>query len=205
MEEMFQSDANIKFLKLLSRDEDEFISSLNNFDFRALLNFRDILQNIIEDHRSLYLLIYQLLKIIKAADSMTESSMILTDAIEKIVNQTCECLNCDRASVFLIDEEKEELWSKVAKGFDSTLRLPKNTGIVGKNIKNYQLKIIYYYANQIKNYQKLGYVANSGEILNIANAYTDDRFNKDIDKKTNYKTSTILCVPIMGKSGEILG
>lgn len=141
MEEIFESDSNIKFLKSLSRDEDEFISSLNSFDFRALLNFRDILQNIIEDHRSLYLLIYQLLKIIKAANSMTESSMILTDAIEKIVNQTCECLHCDRASVFLIDEEKEELWSKVAKGFDNTLRLPKNTGIVGKNIKISNLKL----------------------------------------------------------------
>jgi dual 3',5'-cyclic-AMP and -GMP phosphodiesterase 11 len=53
--------------------------------------------------------------------------------------------------------------------------------------------------------EKIGFVANSGEILNIVNAYSDDRFNKDIDKQTNYKTNTILCVPIIGKSGEILG
>ncbi len=131
MEEMFESDSNIKFIEGLIKDEEDFVAALNSFEFRAILNFRDILQNLIEDHRSLYILIYQLLKIIKAANSMTESSMILTDAIEKIVNQTCECLNCDRASVFLLDEEKEELWSKVAKGFENTLRLPKNTGIVG--------------------------------------------------------------------------
>lgn len=51
----------------------------------------------------------------------------------------------------------------------------------------------------------LGHVATTGEALNIANAYADDRFNKEIDKKTSYKTNTILCVPIFNKTGQILG
>lgn len=51
----------------------------------------------------------------------------------------------------------------------------------------------------------LGYVATTGEPLNIVNAYSDDRFNKEVDKKTNYKTNTILCVPIFNKTGQILG
>ena len=34
------------------------------------------------------------------------------------------------------------------------------------------------------------------ESLSIVNAYNDERFNREIDLKTNYKTSTILCVPI---------
>ena len=37
------------------------------------------------------------------------------------------------------------------------------------------------------------------------NAYADERFNKDVDKKMNYKTNTILCVPIMSKGNQILG
>eukprot|EP01016_Furgasonia_blochmanni_P010159 TRINITY_DN14281_c0_g1_i3.p1 TRINITY_DN14281_c0_g1~~TRINITY_DN14281_c0_g1_i3.p1 ORF type:complete len:286 (-),score=51.29 TRINITY_DN14281_c0_g1_i3:133-990(-) len=47
-----------------------------------------------------------------------------------------------------------------------------------------------------------------GESLNILNAYQDDRFNKEVDLKTNYKTNTILCVPIMeviGKGNRVLG
>ena len=41
--------------------------------------------------------------------------------------------------------------------------------------------------------------------MNIVNAYADERFNKEIDKKTNYVTKTILCVPIFNKLGQILG
>ncbi len=50
-----------------------------------------------------------------------------------------------------------------------------------------------------------GYVATKGETLNIMNAYSDDRFNKEVDKKMNYKTNTILCVPIMSKGNQVLG
>ena len=36
------------------------------------------------------------------------------------------------------------------------------------------------------------------------NAYADERFNKEVDKKINYKTHTILCVPIMSKGNQVL-
>lgn len=131
MESNYSSDDNLLYLNKLISEEDSFISSLSNFDYPSILQLYDSLKFLIDDHKSLYLLIHQLLKIIKAANSMSESSMILFDAMEKIVDQTCECLQCDRASVFLFDYEKDELWSKVAKGYDNTLRIPKNTGIVG--------------------------------------------------------------------------
>ena len=60
------------------------------------------------------------------------SSLILSEALERIIDETCECLECDRASVFLVDHIKEELWSRVAKGSDNTIRIPINKGIVGK-------------------------------------------------------------------------
>ena len=41
-----------------------------------------------------------------------------------------------------------------------------------------------------------GYVAETGETLNVADAYTDDRFNKAIDERTGYITRSILCMPI---------
>ena len=73
---------------------------------------------------------FKLRKIVKAAIAMT-SSLVLNDAMERIVEETCDCLNCDRATVFMLDEQVGELWSKVAKGA-STIRIPWNKGIVGE-------------------------------------------------------------------------
>ena len=41
------------------------------------------------------------------------------------------------------------------------------------------------------------------QILNIPDAYEDPRFNPDVDKKTGYKTKSILCMPIVSKDGVI--
>lgn len=71
----------------------------------------------------------------------------------------------------MVDEMTGELWTKVAKGSDVTIRIPMNKGIVG-------------------------YVVSNNSIENIEDAYKDNRFNKEVDKKNNYRTKTILCVPI---------
>jgi hypothetical protein len=132
MHVLYQNDENIQYVQRILENEDDFVTTISNFDYQTMLSFYDSLKSIVNDHRSLFYLIHQLLKIIKAANSMSESSMVLTEAMEKIVDETCECLNCDRASVFLLDHEKDELWSKVAKGYGYTLRIPRNAGIVGK-------------------------------------------------------------------------
>ena len=41
-----------------------------------------------------------------------------------------------------------------------------------------------------------GHVASTGQILNIVDAYTDSRFNRDVDLQTGYRTKSILCMPI---------
>uniref|UniRef100_A0A915B5E2 PDEase domain-containing protein n=1 Tax=Parascaris univalens TaxID=6257 RepID=A0A915B5E2_PARUN len=49
-----------------------------------------------------------------------------------------------------------------------------------------------------------GYVASTGQGLNIEDAYEDPRFNKEIDQKTGYKTRNILCMPIFIR-GSVIG
>jgi hypothetical protein len=48
-------------------------------------------------------------------------------------------------------------------------------------------------------------VFTTGEPLNVLDAYADERFMKDVDLKTGFKTNTILAVPIKDDSGRILG
>ena len=81
-------------------------------------------------------------------------------------------LGSDRCTLFLIDKSAETptLWAKVVDGL-AAIRLPVGVGIVGMSAK-------------------------SGEIINIPDAYKDDRFNSSFDKKTGYRTNTILCVPV---------
>ncbi len=81
-------------------------------------------------NRSMKQMMFKLKRIVKATISMT-TSLVLDQAIEKIVDEVCECLDCERATTFIYDNSKEELWSKAAKGSDETIRVPINKGIVG--------------------------------------------------------------------------
>jgi HD-GYP domain-containing protein (c-di-GMP phosphodiesterase class II) len=96
-----------------------------------------------------------------------------------IMDEVRRALKADRCTVFLLDSDKNELWSKVAHG-EREIRFPSNLGIAG-------------------------YVAKTGEILNIPDAYADPRFNQEIDKKTGYSTRNVLAFPMRNKLGEIIG
>lgn len=50
-----------------------------------------------------------------------------------------------------------------------------------------------------------GAVAATGETINITDAYSDPRFSSSADKATGYRTNTILCMPIKGTDGSIIG
>ena len=49
-----------------------------------------------------------------------------------------------------------------------------------------------------------GSVAETGETLNVHEAYKDPRFNATIDEQTGYKTRSILCMPICIR-GQVIG
>ena len=51
----------------------------------------------------------------------------------------------------------------------------------------------------------VGYVAMTGNTLNIEDAYKDSRFNKSVDIQTSYRTKTILAIPIKDPAGNIIG
>ncbi len=98
-----------------------------------------------------------------------------------IVAKTTEIMNADRSSLFLIDWDTEELWSKVAQGVRfMEIRFPMHMGLAGA-------------------------VAKTGTILNIPDAYEDERFNQEFDKRTGYRTSSVLAVPMNNQTGDRIG
>ena len=118
-----------------------------------------------------------LVKIGRSISAVTDIDILL----KVIAEETKIAIQADRCTVFLLDKEKNELWSKVALGMDSQeIRFPADKGLAG-------------------------YVVKTGEPLNIPDAYNDDRFNPDVDKETGYKTNSILCLPIKNNNQEIIG
>ncbi len=109
------------------------------------------------------------------------SELKLKPLLEKIMEAITMILGCDRSTLFLHDEKSNELWSQVAQGLQSgEIRFPANLGIAGKVFTN-------------------------RETINIPDAYADSRFNKEIDKKTGYRTRNILTMPVINREGKAIG
>ena len=122
-----------------------------------------------------------LIALVKIGQAVAAEKSIDT-LIRTIAEETKIALNADRCTVFLYDRENNELYSKVATGLDDVqeLRIPADKGLAG-------------------------HVVQTGETINIKDAYKDKRFNKSVDKKTGYRTKTILCMPIKNFNQEIIG
>jgi len=105
----------------------------------------------------------------------------LDTVLQIIMEQITLLMGADRSTLFLLDREKRELWSKVAQGVGITeIRFSAEEGIAGE-------------------------VCRSGEVINISKAYEDGRFNQKIDQETGYLTESILCVPIFDGRHGVMG
>lgn len=122
----------------------------------------------------------QLQMIIKAAE-LVNSTIKIDEVLKNIVEVATGLTNADRGTLYLIDKEKGELWSLVA---------------MGNEVKEIRLKMGEGFA---------GYVARTGEILNIKDVRQDTRFRADVDKSTGYETKNTLTFPIKNNKGEIIG
>ncbi|MBD3223303.1 MAG: GAF domain-containing protein [Caldithrix sp.] len=92
--------------------------------------------------------------------------------LQKIITEVTPVVNAERSTFYIVDQERGELWSKIAQKAEiKEIRLPIGKGIAG-------------------------YVAETGQTINIKDAYNDSRFDSSTDKKTGYKTRTVLCMPI---------
>lgn len=115
------------------------------------------------------------------ATKRLNSTLDLGELINIILQLASRHTDADRGTVFLVDKERNEIWSLVGLGlYQQEIRIPAGKGIAG-------------------------WVAHHGETVNLKDAYTDSRFERDFDRRLNYRTQTVLCLPIRNKDAEIIG
>lgn len=115
------------------------------------------------------------------ASKILNSSLELDEVLRRVMELATRLLEADRSSLFLVDRERQELWSKVAQGLDTMeIRLPLGTGIVG-------------------------HVINTGLAINTCDVRQLPQWQGDTDARTGYQTRSVLCIPLRNKQQEILG
>ena len=97
----------------------------------------------------------------------------------KIAQISCELLGCERASIFLHDPGRRELWTKVALESE-IIRLPAHAGIVGHSFTR-------------------------NEVVCVHDPYADERFYPEADLRTGFVSRNLLSAPMQGLDGKPIG
>jgi len=105
----------------------------------------------------------------------------LNEAFDVLARHTTASINAEQASVFLNDARTGELYTRISAGkFTREIRMLNHLGVAG-------------------------HVFTTGRGMIISDAYSDDRFNPEVDKTTGYVTRNILCVPLRTLKGHVIG
>ncbi|MCP4578680.1 MAG: GAF domain-containing protein [Deltaproteobacteria bacterium] len=109
------------------------------------------------------------------------SEMDMDVLFNVIMDRTRRFMDTEKCSVFIFDEKKNELWSRVSTDLEANeIRFSAHTGIAGWVFQNRQPLI-------------------------INDAYSDPRFYPGVDRKTHFKTRNILCLPLINRKGTCIG
>ena len=105
----------------------------------------------------------------------------LEQQLEEIVDRIAEVMSAERCTIFLYDEERDELWSKALSGTTPIeIRVRLGEGIAG-------------------------HVMATGETVRVDDAATDPRFAARFDRASGFVTRSILCHPLVNVHGARIG
>ena len=166
----------------------EVINKKSNFiddDLRILNILANNISIVIENAR----LFNTSLKKISELNTLSEISrninsiLDLDPLLNVVMNNATEVMKAEVSSVLLLDEDKKELIFRIALGEK------------GKKVKKIKLKVGEGIA---------GWVAKTGKPIIVNDVKNEPRFNQAVDRKTGFKTRSILCVPLYSKE-KIIG
>jgi signal transduction histidine kinase/CRP-like cAMP-binding protein len=168
------------FENLIHRETQILINIAKALSERLRVSNEKLLKDFLEYEREVTEQINRLNYLIEITKRIN-STIDIDELLKIILEIALEITNADRGTVYLVDEMTGELWSKVLQGDEiREIRLKIGQGIAG-------------------------YVAQTGEVINLIDAYQDPRFNPEVDRKTGYRTKTMLCQPIKDKNDKIVG
>lgn len=207
LQEMVSEDDISEILESVKKQEEDIISDLNNYienenhfeyikteeisDDKRRNNFNSEIKlnnNSEESTMSTeniqlekdYLTTEQFEMVVKSLQ-LLNANVKRDDVLKNIVDVAANLTNADRGTLYLVDKETDELWSKV---------------LIGPEIEEIRLKVGEGLA---------GWVAQSGEILNVIDVNDDERFERSFDEVTGYTTKNMLVFPIKNKTDETVG
>ncbi len=109
------------------------------------------------------------------------SGLALDPLLALIMEKVTQLMRGARSTLYLLSDDGRELWSKVVQGGAVVeIRLAAGEGLAG-------------------------WVASTGEIVNLADAYDDPRFQPAVDQRSGFRTTSILAAPMRDRSGRIVG
>ena len=109
------------------------------------------------------------------------TTLDLDQLLELILGKVTDALEADRATLYLLDEAKDELVSRIAQGEEvRSMRLKVGQGIAGQ-------------------------VARTGKAIHVKDAYKDPRFSPEWDVLNGYRTRSILAAPMKNHLGRAIG
>jgi len=123
--------------------------------------------------------------LIDATQSLSKSSLDLDETLKQVMAKAKQLMNADRSTLWLIDADRNEIWTKIETedGSLKEIRIPVGVGFAGQ-------------------------VAASGEMLNIGFDLYDHpgaEKSKELDQQNGYRTCSLLCMPIRNADGELIG
>lgn len=109
------------------------------------------------------------------------TTLDLDQLLELILHRIIDAVEADRATLYLLDDRRGELVSRIVQGDEvRAIRLKVGQGIAG-------------------------YVAQTSKALLVNDPYNDARFNPEWDMTSGYRTRSILCVPMKTHLGTTIG
>jgi adenylate cyclase len=156
-------------------------------DEQLFEEFAPSIRLIIESSRSFYKATQQqraASALMKATKSLSQSSLDLEETLKRVMEEAKELMNADRSTLWLLDEDKGELWTKIPiNGHLEEIHIPRNAGFAGQ-------------------------VAESGEPLLIPfdlYEHPGSETSIETDKKTGYRTCSMLCMPVFNADHKLIG
>jgi signal transduction histidine kinase len=109
------------------------------------------------------------------------STLDLDELVGILLARITRIMDADQATLFLLDESGDGLWSRFSHGGRAEeIRLGVGQGLPG-------------------------WVAKTGRALNVKDAYQDVRFDSEWDRRTGYRTTSAMCVPVKNHQGRTVG